>query len=121
MFIRRALIAFGVIVILTSILVTNLYHLQIVRHEDYQTRSNDNRIKLVPTKAVGIIYDRRGTQLALNSIVYQLEIVPEKVSNLQETLDNLRSVVDLTDEDITNFEKERKRSRRFTSIALNTA
>ena len=121
LFIRRALIAFGVIVILTSILVTNLYHLQIVRHEDYQTRSNDNRIKLVPiAPSRGIIYDRRGTQLALNSTFYQLEIVPEKVSNLQETLDNLRNVVDLTDEDITNFEKERKRSRRFTSIALKT-
>ncbi|ENG4184348.1 peptidoglycan DD-transpeptidase MrdA [Providencia rettgeri] len=121
LFIRRALIAFGVIVILTSILVTNLYHLQIVRHEDYQTRSNDNRIKLVPiAPSRGIIYDRQGTQLALNSTFYQLEIVPEKVDNLQETLDKLRDIVDLTDEDITNFEKERKRSRRFTSIALKT-
>ncbi|GAB1438714.1 peptidoglycan DD-transpeptidase MrdA [Providencia sp.] len=121
LFIRRALIAFGVIVILTSILVTNLYHLQIVRHEDYQTRSNDNRIKLVPiAPSRGIIYDRRGTQLALNSTFYQLEIVPEKVGDLKETLDKLRDVVDLTDEDITNFEKERKRSRRFTSIALKT-
>ncbi|APC10751.1 MULTISPECIES: peptidoglycan DD-transpeptidase MrdA [Providencia] len=121
LFIRRALIAFGVIVILTSILVTNLYHLQIVRHEDYQTRSNDNRIKLVPiAPSRGIIYDRQGTQLALNSTFYQLEIVPEKVDNLQETLDKLRDIVDLTDEDIANFEKERKRSRRFTSIALKT-
>lgn len=121
LFIRRALIAFGVIVILTAILVTNLHHLQIVRHEDYQTRSNDNRIKLVPiAPSRGIIYDRRGTQLALNSTFYQLEIVPEKVGDLKETLEKLRGVVDLTDEDITNFEKERKRSRRFTSIALKT-
>ncbi|MEQ4676477.1 peptidoglycan DD-transpeptidase MrdA [Providencia vermicola] len=121
LFIRRALIAFGVIVILTAILVTNLYHLQIVRHEDYQTRSNDNRIKLVPiAPSRGIIYDRRGTQLALNSTFYQLEIIPEKVDDLKETLEKLRNVVDLTDEDITNFEKERKRSRRFTSIALKT-
>lgn len=121
LFIRRALIAFGVIVILTSILVTNLYHLQIVRHEDYQTRSNDNRIKLVPiAPSRGIIYDRRGTQLALNSTFYQLEIVPEKVGDLKETLEKLRDIVDLTDEDIANFEKERKRSRRFTSIALKT-
>ncbi|MDD9341407.1 MAG: peptidoglycan DD-transpeptidase MrdA [Providencia heimbachae] len=121
LFIRRALIAFGIIVILTALLVTNLYHLQIVRHEDYQTRSNDNRIKLVPiAPSRGIIYDRKGTQLALNSTFYQLEIVPEKVENLPETLEKLRDVVGLTDEDITNFEKERKRSRRFTSIALKT-
>ncbi|MEX6003034.1 peptidoglycan DD-transpeptidase MrdA [Providencia vermicola] len=121
LFIRRALIAFGVIVLLTAVLVTNLYHIQVVRHEDYQTRSNDNRIKLVPiAPSRGIIYDRNGTQLALNSTFYQLEIVPEKVSDLQETLDKLRDVIGLTDEDIANFEKERKRSRRFTSIPLKT-
>ncbi|EKT59471.1 peptidoglycan DD-transpeptidase MrdA [Providencia sneebia] len=121
LFIRRALIAFGVIVLLTAILVTNLYHLQVVRHEDYQTRSNDNRIKLVPiAPSRGIIYDRNGVQLALNKTFYQLEIVPEKVEDLQDTLNKLREIVGLTDEDIANFEKERKRSRRFTSIALKT-
>lgn len=121
LFIRRALIAFGVIILLSALLVTNLYHLQVVRHEDYQTRSNDNRIKLVPIPpSRGIIYDRNGTQLALNKTFYQLEIVPEKVENLQDTLEKLRDVIGLTDEDIANFEKERKRSRRFTSIPLKT-
>ncbi|MER1372729.1 penicillin-binding protein 2, partial [Klebsiella pneumoniae] len=48
LFIRRAVVAFIGIVILSAVLVVNLYHLQINRHEDYQTRSNDNRIKLVP-------------------------------------------------------------------------
>lgn len=121
LFLRRALIAFGVIVLLTAVLITNLYHIQVVRHEDYQTRSNDNRIKLVPIPpSRGIIYDRNGTPLALNSTFYQLEIVPEKVKDLHDTLEKLRDVVGLTDEDITNFEKERKRSRRFTSIAVKT-
>ncbi|MBF3339866.1 penicillin-binding protein 2, partial [Leptospira borgpetersenii serovar Hardjo-bovis] len=48
LFVRRALVAFAGILVLTGILIVNLYHLQILRFNDYQTRSNENRIKLVP-------------------------------------------------------------------------
>lgn len=106
LFIRRVIVAFSGILVLTGILVFNLYHLQVARHDDYQTRSNDNRIKLVPIPpSRGIIYDRNGVPLALNRTIYQLEIVPEKVANIQETLESLREVVDLTDDDIAAFEK----------------
>lgn len=119
LFVRRALVAFASILFLTDILIANLYHLQITRFEDYRTRSNENRIKLVPiAPSRGIIYDRNGTPLALNRTMYQLELIPEKVDNLKETIDILRSIVDLTDEDIANFEKERKRSCRFTALPL---
>ncbi|CUX97311.1 peptidoglycan DD-transpeptidase MrdA [Candidatus Hoaglandella endobia] len=119
LFVRRALIAFAGLLLLTGVLVANLYHLQIVRFEDYRTRSNENCIKLVPIAPNrGIIYDRNGTPLALNRTIYQLELVPEKVGNLQETIATLRFIVDLTDDDIANFEKERKRSRRFTYLPL---
>lgn len=43
------------------------------------------------------------------------------MANIQETLESLREVVDLTDDDIAAFEKERKRSRRFSSIPLKTS
>ena len=49
LFVRRALVAFLGILLLTGVLIANLYNLQIVRFTDYQTRSNENRIKLVPT------------------------------------------------------------------------
>nr|6TII_AAA Chain AAA, Peptidoglycan D,D-transpeptidase MrdA [Yersinia pestis]6TII_BBB Chain BBB, Peptidoglycan D,D-transpeptidase MrdA [Yersinia pestis]6TIX_AAA Chain AAA, Peptidoglycan D,D-transpeptidase MrdA [Yersinia pestis]6TIX_BBB Chain BBB, Peptidoglycan D,D-transpeptidase MrdA [Yersinia pestis] len=89
--------------------------------DDYSTRSNDNRIKLVPiAPSRGMIFDRNGTPLALNRTIYQLELMPEKIENLSATLNALRPIVDLTDDDIANFEKERKRSRRFTSIAVKT-
>ncbi|GAA0325440.1 peptidoglycan DD-transpeptidase MrdA [Morganella psychrotolerans] len=121
LFIRRAVVVFIGMIVLSAVLIANLYNLQINRHEDYQTRSNDNRIKLVPIPpSRGLIYDRKGTLLALNRTIYQLEIVPEKVTDLPAVLNELRDIVDLTDEDIANYEKERKRSRRFTSIALKT-
>ncbi|WP_099121687.1 peptidoglycan DD-transpeptidase MrdA [Xenorhabdus sp. KK7.4] len=121
LFIRRALVAFVGVILLTGVLIANLYNLQITRHEDYQTRSNGNRIKLVPiAPSRGLIYDRNGTLLAANRTIYQLEIVPQKVDDLDKTLNELRSIVGLTDEDIENFQKERRRARRFTSIPLKT-
>lgn len=106
LFVRRALVAFLGILLLTGVLIANLYNVQIVRFDDYQTRSNENRIKLVPIPpSRGIIYDRNGTPLALNRTIYQLEMMPEKVDNVQQTLDALRDVVDLTDDDIASFKR----------------
>ena len=99
LFVRRALIAFFGILLLSGVLVANLYHLQITRFDDYSTRSNENRIKLVPVApSRGIIFDRNGVPLALNRTIYQLELVPEKVDNLQQVLQELKPIVDLTDD-----------------------
>lgn len=105
------------ILLLTGVLIANLYNLQIVRFTDYQTRSNENRIKLVPiAPSRGIIYDRNGIPLALNRTIYQIEMMPEKVDNVQDTLDALRNVVDLTDDDIAAF----KRARPFTPFHIHS-
>lgn len=119
LFARRALVSFLGVLILTLILATNLYHLQIVNYELYQTRSNGNRIKLLPLPPTrGLIYDRYGALLAENLTFFGLYIVPEKVENLDRTFEALKSIVGLTEEDIENFNKERRRAARYTSILL---
>ncbi|PJG82812.1 penicillin-binding protein 2 [Caviibacterium pharyngocola] len=119
LFARRALVSFIGVLALSAVLFTNLYHLQIVNYETYQTRSNGNRIKLLPLPPTrGLIYDRYGRMLAENLTFFGLYIVPEKVENLDRTFDQLKQLVGLTDEDIENFKKERRRSSRYTSILL---
>ena len=119
LFVRRALVAFLGILLLTGVLIANLYNLQIVRFTDYQTRSNENRIKLVPiAPSRGIIYDRNGTPLALNRTIYQIEMMPEKVDNVQDTLNALRSVVDLTDDDIAAFKKDHDAMKMVGNITI---
>ncbi|MGY4676873.1 penicillin-binding protein 2 [Pasteurella sp. P03HT] len=121
LFARRALVSFIFVLILSAILATNLYHLQIVNYESYQTRSNGNRIKLLPLPPTrGLIYDRHGKLLAENLTFFGLYIVPEKVENLDRTFDELRTLVGLTDEDIEAFKKERRRSSRYTPILLKS-
>ncbi len=121
LFARRALIAFTSIFLVSGILVFNLCNLQIFRFDDYSTRSNQNRIKLVPVApSRGMIYDRNNIPLAVNRTIYQAELVPEKVPNLSQTLAELQPVLDLTSDDLDAFRKERKRAHRFTSIPLKT-
>lgn len=119
LFIRRALVSFIGVLGLSAILFANLYHLQVTNYEIYQTRSNGNRIKLLPLPPTrGLIYDRYGKLLAENLTFFGLYIVPEKVEDLDRTFDELRFIVGLTDDDIETFKKERRRSSRYTSILL---
>ncbi|WP_439239835.1 penicillin-binding protein 2 [Lonepinella sp. BR2474] len=119
LFVRRALVAFIGTLVLAVVLLTNLYHLQVVDFDKYQTRSNGNRIKLLPVAPTrGLIYDRNGTLLAENLTFFGLYIVPEKVEDLDRTFEELRMIVGLTDDDIAQFKKERRRSTRYTPILL---
>lgn len=119
LFARRTLVAFIGILVLTGVLFTNIYHLQVVNFDTYQTRSNGNRIKLLPVPPTrGLIYDRYGELLAENLTFFGLYIVPEKTENLDHTFEELRYIVGLTDEDIENFKKERRRGTRYTSVML---
>lgn len=119
LFMRRALVSFIGVLGLSAILFTNLYHLQVVNYDTYQTRSNGNRIKLLPLPPTrGLIYDRYGKLLAENLTFFGLYIIPEKVENLDRTFEELKTIVGLTEDDIENFKKERRRSSRYTSILL---
>ncbi|UUM31210.1 penicillin-binding protein 2 [Vibrio japonicus] len=119
LFQNRAIVAFIGIVAMMGILVTNLYNIQVNQYQDYKTRSNDNRIKVVPLAPNrGLIYDRNGVLLAENRPVFSLEITPEKIDNMDETIARLQKVLPITPEHIERFNKERKHTRRFKSVPL---
>ncbi|HFQ5008498.1 penicillin-binding protein 2 [Vibrio vulnificus] len=119
LFANRALVAFFGIVALMGVLVTNLYNIQVNQYQDYKTRSNDNRIKVVPIAPNrGLIYDRNGVLLAENRPVFDLEITPEKVKNMDATITQLQTLFEITPEQIERFHRERKRTRRFKSVPI---
>ncbi|MBE4607018.1 penicillin-binding protein 2 [Vibrio navarrensis] len=121
LFARRAVVSFIGIIALMGVLVANLYNIQVNQYQDYKTRSNDNRIKVVPIAPNrGLIYDRNGVLLAKNRPVFDLEITPEKVKNMDETIAQLKTIVDISPEQIERFERERKRTRRFKSVPILT-
>lgn len=121
LFKRRALFTFLCVFVLLSILLANLYQLQILSYKDYETRSNDNRIRVVPiAPSRGLIYDRNGQLLAENQPFFSLEMVPEKVDNISETLDRLSQIVSLSDEDKERVIDALKYHRRFKPLTIKS-
>jgi penicillin-binding protein 2 len=116
---RRALLAgLGVSGLLLA-LAAGYGRLQIVQHEEYATRSDENRIRLEPiVPARGLVYDRNGVLLADNAPAYRLDIVPERVEDMPQLLAALRDRVSLTEDELRRFENARKGARRFKPIPL---
>ncbi len=107
------------IILLISVLLANLANLQISNFSYYSTKSNNNRIEIIPIPPNrGMIYDRNGTPLAINNTTYQLNIIPDKIKNLSAQFDELKKIVDLTDEDIETFQKERRNYKAHRPVPL---
>lgn len=119
LFLNRIVAAFTLIGLLSIGLTARLIYLQIVGHEHYATLSKNNRIKISPLPPTrGLIFDRNGEVLAENITTYSLEIIPEQVDNLDETLKALQRLLEISDEDIEQFHTLRNRHKRFASIPL---
>ncbi|MFA0485578.1 penicillin-binding protein 2 [Vibrio sp. 10N.222.55.B11] len=119
LFTNRAFVAFAGIIVMISMLVVNLYNIQVNQYQDYKTRSNDNRIKVVPIAPNrGLIYDRNGVLLAENRPVFNLEITPEKIKDMDDTLVRLQELIEIPPERIKLFDRDRRNSRRFKSVPI---
>lgn len=115
----RVLLAGLFVVLLLGFLVGRMAFLQISSHQHYTTLSRDNRVKLVPLPPTrGLIYDRNGVPLAENRPAFNLEITPERVEELPQTLEDLGNIIEISSADLERFHKLRKRKRRFEGIPV---
>ena len=121
LFFRRAVYGFLGVILLSGILLINLYILQVQEYKLYKTRSNENRIQVVSIPPVrGQIYDRNGVLLAKNEPVYDLEIIPSQVKNLDQTISSLKNLIDISDYEIKSFRKKLKYNAPFKAISLKS-
>ncbi len=107
------------VVILLMILVGRLVYLQIIHHDVYATLSKENRVKLIATPPIrGLIFDRNGVLLAESQPSYSLEITPERVTDIDKTLHDIASLIEISDSDRARFFKLKKRRSSFEGIPL---
>ncbi len=120
LFARRTFITFVGVLVLLLILFTNIYSLQVDSFEKYQTRSNSNRIKLLPVAPNrGLIYDRNGVILADNKPVYSLAVIPEETNDMKISIAQVSKLLDISVDRQKKFFKSVKRKRRFKQIELH--
>ncbi|MEG1200818.1 MAG: penicillin-binding protein 2 [Comamonas sp.] len=110
-----------VVLICFGILLSRLYMLQVERHEDLLAQAESNRtavLPIVPNR--GQIYDRNGVLLATNYSAYTLEITPYKVKDVEDTIDDLSELIDITPRDRRRFKRLREDSRNFDSLPIRS-
>lgn len=116
---RRVITALVIMIILVLLLITRLGYLQLDKHDLYTTLSKKNWLDLVPLEPTrGLIYDRNGTLLAENIPVFSLDVIPDKIDNMPQTLSEVAKIIPLTDIEIAQFQKQLKQHRRFDEIPL---
>lgn len=121
LFARRTFITFIGVLILSLILFSNIYDLEVNSYQKYQTRSNSNRIKILPVAPNrGLIYDRNGVLLADNTPVYSLEVIPEQVDDIKQSLASLSQLLDISQERQEKLLNALKSKRRFKPIELHS-
>ena len=117
----RVLVASVAVVIGFALVAVSLGYLQVIRHEDLRAQAQNNRTAIVPiVPNRGLILDRNGIVLATNYSAYTLEVTPSKVSNLEQTIDELSRVLDITARDRRHFKKLREEARNFESLPLRS-
>lgn len=116
---RRLFNTFGIILLLFTVLLGRLAWLQIINQTAYVERAEKNRtVTVTSSGSRGMIFDRNGEILATNSLEYSLEITPEKVRNLNETIDNLSTIISITKRDRRRFQRLREDLHRYDSIPI---
>jgi penicillin-binding protein 2 len=121
LFRARVLISASAVTLLLLLLLLHLARLQIENHSHYTTLSQDNRVKLEPLPPTrGLVYDRNGVILAENLPTHSLEITPEQVEQLDQTLSELEQILEIRESDHKRFQKLLKQRRRFESIPIRT-
>ncbi|MDR2876857.1 MAG: penicillin-binding protein 2 [Chromatiales bacterium] len=119
LFNERAAWAAIISLVLLGCIAARMVYLQVINYQHFTTLSDGNRISLVPVEPTrGLVYDRNGVLLAHNIPSFSLEIIPEKVGNLDQTIARLREIITISDEDVQRFYRQRRHKRSFVSIPL---
>lgn len=118
---RRVLVIALAVLFAFGLLASRLVFLQVVRHEDLAEQAESNRTAVLPVVPNrGLILDRNGIVLASNYSAYTLEITPSRAGDVEETIDGLSEVVDITPRDRRRFKRLREDSRSFDSVPIRT-
>ncbi len=119
LFTSRLLVSVVIVLGLMGLVVARLVHLQVGQYEYYSAQSSGNRIRVQPIPPIrGLILDRNGSILAENTPSYQLEMTPEEVPDMADTLRRLQASGILGEEDVPELEEQIASRRAFDTVVV---
>jgi penicillin-binding protein 2 len=116
---KRVYFAGFMVLLLVIMIILRVFYLTVLQHDHFTTLSKSNRVKITPIPPIrGLIYSRDGVVLAENKPTYSLEVIPEKIDDVEELIAHLKEIINIEDKDIERFKKSLKKKRRFENVAL---
>ncbi len=116
---RRMFILATAKVIILGGIVSRLFFLQIKENKKYLTLSDKNRIrewKLPPVR--GNFIDFFGNTIAGNFEAYQLHLIPEQVENFRYTINRIKNILQLSDNQFTRILKKQKEIKPWETLIV---
>ena len=119
LFIGRVVLFIGFGVVALGLVIARLVQLQVFEYENYMARSQGNRVRMEAVAPIrGLIFDRKGQVIAQNLPAYQLELIPEQVDDLDDTLSRLADIGLIERDDIPHLRELSQSGPRFKPVPL---
>jgi len=119
LFIGRAILSSIVSILLLATVIARLVQLQVFDHELFAEKSQGNRVRIEAVPPIrGLIFDRKGRVIAENLPAYQLELIPEQVDDLDDTLKRLAAINLISPDDIPRFTALSQSGQQFKPVTL---
>lgn len=119
LFLGRVVISSVIATLLLAVVIARLVQLQVVDHELFAEKAQGNRVRIEPVPPIrGLIFDRKGRVIAENLPAYQLELIPEQIDDIDDTLNRLAALKLIESEDIPRFKELSRSGPRFQPVTL---
>lgn len=109
------------VVLLAAVLLGRGFYLQIMQHDYYIQRAENNRITQVPVAPNrGLIVDRKGHILAENYSAYTLELARMPPADLNATLAEVSRLIEISPGELRRFRRLYTESNEFETVPLKS-
>jgi len=118
-FSRRMMLMRGAQLGVGGLLLGRLGWLSIAENEKYSLESESNRVQLivVPPRR-GWIVDRNNKPIAINRSDFRVDIIPDQLENVEETLRTLTRLLKLSVDDVDRIIKDLKNARGYQPVQV---
>ncbi|AWW74693.1 penicillin-binding protein 2 [Erythrobacter sp. KY5] len=116
---RRSIVIGGIQGGIGVLLAVRMGYLAIAENEKYRLESESNRVNLtlIPPRR-GWILDRNGAPLASNRADFRVDVIPERLTDAEATIDQIGGLLDLEADRIADLKTEVAAARGFAPVEV---
>lgn len=119
---RRGRIASVGVILLFGLLAGRFFLIQVLQHQEYALRSDQNRLNEVPIPAPrGMIYDRNNQVIAENVPGYTVSILASRTDSLKAVLGRIAKLIPLSPRDSIKAVRQRAQSASRPTVIFGDA